>query len=110
MKTAVAARRDVDSIWKKYLVGKPIKLRNLLVEHYRPLVHMMAARLAQKLPAQISYDEICSAGYDGLMEAVQAYRGRLAAVGLEEIQDAIWRYLDPDHCALGILRGDETTP
>ncbi|MBI5764487.1 MAG: sigma-70 family RNA polymerase sigma factor [Planctomycetes bacterium] len=68
-----SARQDVDSLWKKYLTGKPIKLRNLLVEHYRPLVHMMAARLAQKLPAQISYDEICSAGYDGLMEAVQAY-------------------------------------
>lgn len=66
-------RRDVDALWKKYLPARPIKLRNLLIEHYRPLVHMMAARLAQKLPAQISYDEICSAGYDGLMEAVQAY-------------------------------------
>jgi len=44
-----------------------------LIEHYRPLVHMQAARLSQKLPAQISYDEICSAGYDGLLEAVQAY-------------------------------------
>src|SRR5206468_2395233 len=44
------------------------------------------------------------------LEAVQTYPDRLAAVGLEEIQDAIWRYLDPDHCAIGILRGDETTP
>jgi RNA polymerase sigma factor for flagellar operon FliA len=68
-----STRNDVDAVWKKYLHGKPIKLRNQLVEHYRPLVHMQAARLAQKLPAQISYDEICSAGYDGLMEAVQAY-------------------------------------
>jgi RNA polymerase sigma factor for flagellar operon FliA len=66
-------RREVDSLWKKYLNGKPVRLRNLLIEHYRPLVHMQAARLAQKLPAQISYDEICSAGYDGLLEAVQAY-------------------------------------
>jgi RNA polymerase sigma factor for flagellar operon FliA len=68
-----SSRSDVDGLWKKYLHGKPVKLRNLLVEHYRPLVHMQAARLAQKLPAQISYDEICSAGYDGLLEAVQAY-------------------------------------
>jgi len=68
-----SARRDVDALWKKYLNGRPVKLRNQLIEHYRPLVHMLAARLAQKLPAQISYDEICSAGYDGLMEAVQAY-------------------------------------
>ena len=68
-----SSRRDVSDLWKQYLDGHPIPLRNKLVEHYRPLVHMLAARLAQKLPAQISYDEICSAGYDGLMEAVQAY-------------------------------------
>lgn len=66
-------RRDVTVMWKNYLSSQSIPLRNKLVEHYRPLVHMMAARLAQKLPAQISYDEICSAGYDGLLEAVQAY-------------------------------------
>jgi RNA polymerase sigma factor for flagellar operon FliA len=70
MKTS---KREVDALWKKYLNGRPIKLRNKLIEHYRPLVHMQAARLSQKLPAQISYDEICSAGYDGLLEAVQAY-------------------------------------
>lgn len=67
------ARPEVDAMWKKYLGSRAIKLRNRLIEHYRPLVHMQAARLSQKLPAQISYDEICSAGYDGLLEAVQAY-------------------------------------
>ncbi len=44
------------------------------------------------------------------VEAVQEYPEKIAAVGSEEIQDAIWRYLDPDHCAIGILRGDESTP
>jgi RNA polymerase sigma factor for flagellar operon FliA len=65
---------EVDALWTEYLgTGHPVPLRNRLVEHYRPIVHMLAARLAQKLPAQVSYDEICSAGYDGLLEAVQAY-------------------------------------
>jgi RNA polymerase sigma factor for flagellar operon FliA len=68
-----SCRCDVNGLWKKYLKGRHVKLRNELIEHYRPLVHMQAARLAQKLPAQISYDEICSAGYDGLLEAVEAY-------------------------------------
>jgi len=73
MKTT-ASNKDVTALWTKYLSsGHPVELRNELIEHYRPVVHMMAARLAQKLPAQISYDEICSAGYDGLLEAVQAY-------------------------------------
>lgn len=68
-----SSRRDADALWKKYLGGRAISDRNKLIEHYRPLVHMLAARLAQKLPAQVAYEEICSAGYDGLMEAVQAY-------------------------------------
>ncbi|MBI4169700.1 MAG: insulinase family protein [Acidobacteria bacterium] len=42
------------------------------------------------------------------MEAVQTYPERLIAVGYEEIHDAIWRYLDPDQCAMGILRGEES--
>jgi zinc protease len=44
------------------------------------------------------------------VEAVQAYPERLSRVGLDDIQDAIWRYLDPDRCAIGILRGDEPIP
>lgn len=68
-----SARKPAEAMWSQYLDGHPIDVRNRLVEHYRPLVHMQAARLAQKLPAQISYDEICSAGYDGLIEAVEAY-------------------------------------
>ncbi|MFQ5425353.1 MAG: FliA/WhiG family RNA polymerase sigma factor [Phycisphaerae bacterium] len=68
-----SSRRAADALWKQYLVDHAIEYRNKLVEHYQPIVRMQAARLAQKLPAQISYDEICSAGYDGLIEAVQAY-------------------------------------
>jgi zinc protease len=44
------------------------------------------------------------------MEAVHSYPDRVAAVGYEEIHDAIWRYLDPDHCALGLLRGNAPLP
>jgi zinc protease len=43
-------------------------------------------------------------------EAVHEYPEKIASVGLEDIQDAIWRYLDPDRCAIGILRGDEPLP
>ncbi len=73
-----ASQRSMDQaavqrIWNDYLRTHSTHLRNRLVENYRPLVHMQAARLAQKLPAQVSFDEICSAGYDGLIEAVEAY-------------------------------------
>jgi RNA polymerase sigma factor for flagellar operon FliA len=68
-----ATNESVDTLWKKYLKTHADKYRNSLVERYAPLVHIQAARLSRKLPAQISYDEICSAGYDGLIEAVEGY-------------------------------------
>ncbi len=63
----------VQTLWKKYLRTRHDEYRNALVENYAPLVQIQAARLSRKLPAQIGYDEICSAGYDGLIEAVQGY-------------------------------------
>lgn len=68
-----AQRNDVQALWKKYLKTRDEEFRNALVERYAPLVHIQAARLSRKLPAQIAYDEICSAGYDGLIEAVEGY-------------------------------------
>jgi RNA polymerase sigma factor FliA len=64
---------DTATIWKKYLKTRSEDQRNLLVERYAPLVQMQAARLSRKLPAQVTYEELCSAGYDGLIEAVEAY-------------------------------------
>jgi RNA polymerase sigma factor for flagellar operon FliA len=64
---------SVEALWKKFLKTRDDRYRNSLVERYAPLVHIQAARLSRKLPAQISYEEICSAGYDGLIEAVEGY-------------------------------------
>ena len=44
------------------------------------------------------------------MEAVQVYPERIASVGFDDVHDAIWRYIDPDHCAMGVLRGEIVTP
>lgn len=63
----------IQKLWKKFLKTRDDDLRNALVEYYAPLVHIQAARLSRKLPAQVGYDEICSAGYDGLIEAVEGY-------------------------------------
>ena len=66
-----ATKMPVEALWKKFLKSRDDRYRNALVEKYAALVHIQAARLSRKLPAQISYDEICSAGYDGLIEAVE---------------------------------------
>lgn len=69
----ITKQTSVQAIWQDYFATKSIRSRNLLVEYYTPLVHKQAARLFHKMPSQVSYDELCSAGYDGLIEAVQAY-------------------------------------
>jgi len=63
----------IETLWKRYLKTREVDLRNQIVVHYTHLVHNHAARLSRKLPAQISYDEITSAAFDGLLEAVEAY-------------------------------------
>lgn len=63
----------IDKMWKSFLRSRSTDMRNRIVIHYSHLVQTHAARLSRKLPAQVSYDEICSAAFDGLIEAVQAY-------------------------------------
>lgn len=67
------AKSPIDRMWSQYLKRRSVKTRNKIVVHYSSLVHSQAARLSRKLPAQVSYDEICSAAFDGLIEAVEAY-------------------------------------
>lgn len=64
---------SIAGLWKRYLDKRSTEFRNRIVVYYSPLVHAHAARLSRKLPAQVSYDEICSAAFDGLIEAVEAY-------------------------------------
>lgn len=64
---------DTTAVWKEFLKSRTHEHRNLLVERYAPLVQMQAARLTRKLPAHVTYEELCSAGYDGLIEAVETY-------------------------------------
>ncbi len=67
------SQSPVEKTWRRYLKTKQNEDRNALVVHYADLVQAHAARLSRRLPAQITYDEICSAAFDGLIEAVEAY-------------------------------------
>jgi predicted Zn-dependent peptidase len=41
----------------------------------------------------------------GLDEVID-FPERLQAVSGQNVHDATWQYLDPDRCAMGILRGE----
>ncbi|MCH8852838.1 MAG: sigma-70 family RNA polymerase sigma factor [Planctomycetes bacterium] len=72
-------KSDIKKQWTSYLKSRDVRIRNTIVEHYSTLVYAHASRLTRRLPAQITYDEICSAAFDGLIEAVQAYDPSRAA-------------------------------
>ncbi len=72
-------KSEIQKQWASYLKDRDVRTRNTIVEHYSTLVYAHASRLTRRLPAQITYDEICSAAFDGLIEAVQAYDPSRAA-------------------------------
>jgi RNA polymerase sigma factor for flagellar operon FliA len=87
----------VEKLWKRYLKGRDIDDRNKLVENYAPLVQAHAGRLSKKLPATVSFDEICSAAYDGLIEAVEAFdparKARFETFCQQRIRGAVMDWL-----------------
>ena len=73
MRDKPGRKATIEETWHCYLKHRAIADRNTLVVHYMDLVHNHAARLSRKLSTQVSYDDICSAAFDGLIEAVEAY-------------------------------------
>jgi RNA polymerase sigma factor for flagellar operon FliA len=72
----VTERPPVDPIqvlWQRYAIGKPVEIRNMLVEHYMPLAKYIADRVKSRLPQSVDIDDLVSAGGQGLMSAVQAF-------------------------------------
>jgi len=64
----------INNVWTRYQFRRgDHTLRNILVERYMHLVKYQAATLSAKLPSHIPYDDLVSAGYIGLMQAVKAY-------------------------------------
>ncbi len=47
--------------------------RAALIEKYRPLVERIARRMLVRLPPSVAFDDLCSAGTIGLIEAVDRY-------------------------------------
>ncbi|MDR1613278.1 MAG: FliA/WhiG family RNA polymerase sigma factor [Planctomycetota bacterium] len=62
----------VDELWAKYRAGDRKAYENL-VDNYLPLVKVTASRMSINLPSFISREDLCSAGYVGLISAIDRY-------------------------------------
>ena len=73
VKTKQAQEVDISQVWEQFHKTKDDHSRNLLMEHYRPLVRYAADRLYSKLPDKVELDDLISSGTFGLMDAINAF-------------------------------------
>lgn len=59
--------------WETFTKTRDEHCRNVLMEHYLPLVKHIAHRLHAKSPDKVDLDDFISAGIFGLMDAIDAY-------------------------------------
>lgn len=64
---------DIDSLWRAYQAEKKTEVRDRLVEHYLPLVNIIAGRLAISLPSHVERDDLISSGFFGLLDAIERF-------------------------------------
>jgi RNA polymerase sigma factor for flagellar operon FliA len=95
-------REDLCALWRRYRKTHNRKLRDRLVKETFALVRSVAGHLAISLPPYINLDDLTSAGFPGLLGAINAYdpgrkvdfatyaRSRIRGAILDEI-----RRLDP---------------
>jgi len=69
-----AQQLDIDEVWRRYKADPTNQqLRNILIEHYLPLVRYNGERIWARLPEGVELDDLISAGVFGLMDAIDAF-------------------------------------
>ncbi len=65
--------KEISLLWEQYSKKKDREVRDRLIEHYLPMVNLIAGRLAISLPSHIERDDLISSGFFGLLDAVDRY-------------------------------------
>jgi len=63
----------ISSLWMRYKKSPRKDLRNKLIEHYLPVVKMIAERLSLHLPGFVNTDDLISLGVSGLFNAIRLF-------------------------------------
>ena len=64
---------DLGAAWQEYRKTRSDDVRNVLMEHYLPIVKINSERLSNKLPDEVELDDLISAGIDGLRDAIDMF-------------------------------------
>lgn len=66
-------RAQIEVLWQKFKETKAVEERDAIIELYLPLVRYIARQLKERVPPQVPIDDLVSAGFLGLLEAVDSY-------------------------------------
>jgi len=72
-RTVELSEEDLADAWEEYRRTASDQVRNILIEHYLPIVKINSERLAAKLPDEVELDDLISAGIDGLRDAIEMF-------------------------------------
>ncbi len=64
---------ELGQTWLRFKENRNLGLRNQLIRAYLPLVQNAAQRLHARLPEQVEFEDLFSAGVFGLVEAIEAF-------------------------------------
>ena len=64
---------DKEKLWDKYKVNPTSELREQIILEYAPLVKIVAGRLCMYLGNTVEYEDLCSYGIFGLIDAIDKY-------------------------------------
>lgn len=60
-------------LWVEYKRRPTVRVRNLIIEAYLPLIRGVAARVKQNLPARVEVEDLVSAGCFGLIDSIKKF-------------------------------------
>ncbi|MDD6924543.1 MAG: FliA/WhiG family RNA polymerase sigma factor [Veillonellaceae bacterium] len=64
---------EINKLWVSYKSKKDIEIRDKLIEHYLPIVNIIAGRVSAGLPSHVDRDDLVSSGFFGLLNAVDRF-------------------------------------
>ncbi|MDR3563777.1 MAG: FliA/WhiG family RNA polymerase sigma factor [Negativicutes bacterium] len=64
---------SINGLWAEYRNSSKPETREKLIEHYLPLVKLVAGRIAIGLPQYVDKDDLVGNGVFGLIEAIERY-------------------------------------
>lgn len=63
----------MDSVWLDYKTTQNVASKNVLIEHYVPLVKIIAGRLYTSFNGKVDYDDVLGYGILGLLDSIEKF-------------------------------------